>query len=1283
MKHNYIKNMLAALLLLCSTVASANNPVVPADETYTLTYVVDGETYQTATLAAGAAINLPAGPAKEGYKFVKWNLETAVPIDIASNADAMLYTNAPCTDTRYGDQFTSWQVLFDDNAGTFFHSEYANKESADGLDHYLRVDMGEGKSIMNFTFTYTNRNTNSYINAPKTMVVEGSNEADGEYVELATLTNLSSTDSDVYNSQVIGNGTAYRYIRYRVTETHYNQKVYEHPFFFIAEFGMADTAIPTTMPAADFSLVAVYKELFGSCGDNATWSLNDGVLTIGGTGDMFIYSSTYNAPWYEYRGDITTVIIEDGVTGIGEFAFFDCVKLADVTIPNSVTSIGNDAFAGCSALTSIEIPSSVTSIGNSAFWNCSNLTSITSLATTPATLGTNVFNGIGADAVLTVPAEAVAAYEADDYWNVIPTIEANFTWSYADGVLTIGGTGAMPDYANADATPWKDYSTAITTIVVGEGITHIGNNAFRAFEAATSATLPSTLTSIGNDAFYGCTNLADVEIPTGVTTIGVEAFCRCSSLTSVEIPAGITTIPQGAFSRTGLTSVTVPEGVTSIGAWAFDVCPNLAEVSLPSTLTSIGNNAFENSTILASITIPNSVTNIGGGAFSGCSALTSITIPNSVTSIGNYTFESCTGLTSITIPNSVTSIGQRAFIGCSNLTEITIPNSVTSIGGEAFRDCSALTSITIPNSVTSIGVCVFEDCTGLTSIEIPNSVTSIGSSAFNGCTGLTSVTIGNGVTSIGNFAFYYCTGLTSITIPNSVTSIGDNAFSNCNSLTSVTIGNSVTSIGSSAFYKCTGLTEITIPNSVTSIGDEAFRECSALTSITIPNGVTSIGGETFYYCSALTSVTIGNSVTSIGDNAFSNCNSLTSVTIGNSVTTIGDFAFYGCSALTEITIPNSVTSIGDEAFRGCTGLTSIVVDDGNSVYDSREGCNAIIETATNTLIRGSGNTIIPNSVTTIGDYALEGCTSLTEITIPGSVTSIGEGAFSLCRGLTSITIPNSVTSIGGLAFAGCSALTSITIPNSVTEIGWWAFHACNYLTDIYFASNPTIDDSKIPSTTTCHLTLTDSDVADFNTANANRYADASYTRTISEGKYGTIMLPFAPDEASLQNYAFYTLKEAGDGYIRFEEVAAPEANTPYLYTLRAGAENTAITGGETTIAADIANGTVGSWDLVGSFTNQTIDCTTGNYYAYSAARNEINRITKTLTVSPYRAYLKSTAAQNSNLRVFIGGTTGVTEISPDDIEGFDGGAVYDLYGRPVSEPAKGGVYIIDGKKVVW
>ena len=716
---------------------------------------------------------------------------------------------------------------------------------------------------------------------------------------------------------------------------------------------------------------------------------------------------------------------------------------------------------------------------------------------------------------------------------------------------------------------------------------------------------------------------------------------------TVEVTYGENKYTGNVIIPSTVTYNSVAYSVTGIGSYAFNYCTSLTSITIPNSVTSIGNNAFSHSDGLTEITIPNSVTYIGSYAFEYCDGLTEITIPNSVTYIEKRAFMYCTGLTSVTIPNSVTSIGGRAFQECTSLTSITIPNSVTSIDNTAFRYCYSLTSIVVDeeNSVyDSREGCnaIIETATntlviGCKNTTIPNSVTSIGYQAFSGCDGLTEITIPNGVTSIGYSAFGFCTGLTGITIGNSVTSIGYYAFQGCNSLTSIEIPNSVTSIGVGAFNECFGLANIVIDEN-NNVYDS--REgCNAI-----------IETATNTLIAGCKNTTIPGSVTSIGERAFYGCTGLTSIEIPNGVTSIGESAFRGCSGLTSVTIPNSVTSIGDDAFGFCTGLTGIAIG---------------------------------NSVTTIGDYAFVGCEGITSVTIPNSVTNIGVYAFWGCSGLTSVTIGNCVTTIGYLAFYGCSGLTSVTIGNSVTEIGWEAFYNCSNLTDIYFASNPTIGDDAIPSTATRHLTITDSDAADFNTANANTYTDVSYTRTISEGKYGTIMLPFAPDEASLQNYAFYTLKEAGDGYIRFEEVAAPEANTPYLYTLRAGAENTAITGGETTIAADIANGTVGSWDLVGSFTNQTIDCTTGNYYAYSAARNEINRITKTLTVSPYRAYLKSTAAQNSNLRVFIGGTTGVTEISPDDIEGFDGGAVYDLYGRPVSEPAKGDVYIIDGKKVVW
>ena len=259
---------------------------------------------------------------------------------------------------------------------------------------------------------------------------------------------------------------------------------------------------------------------------------------------------------------------------------------------------------------------------------------------------------------------------------------------------------------------------------------------------------------------------------------------------------------------------------------------------------------------------------------------------------------------------------------------------------------------------------------------------------------------------------------TSVTIPQNVTYNGTNY--------------SVTSIGEYAFYYCSSLTSITIPNSVTSIGDRAFWNCDNLTSITIPNSVTRIGKAAFHWCTSLTSITIPNSVTSIGYNAFSYCSSLTS-----------------------ITIPNSVTSIGENAFSSCDNIKTMVVRSGNTVYDSRNNCNAIIETATNTLIAGCQNTIIPSSVTSIGRGAFYWCSSLTSITIPNSVTSIGSSAFSGCSSLTSITIPNGVTSIGEYAFEDCYSLTSITIPNSVTSIGRGAFNRCSSLTSITIPNSVT------------------------------------------------------------------------------------------------------------------------------------------------------------------------------------------------------------------------------------
>lgn len=247
--------------------------------------------------------------------------------------------------------------------------------------------------------------------------------------------------------------------------------------------------------------------------------------------------------------------------------------------------------------------------------------------------------------------------------------------------------------------------------------------------------------------------------------------------------------------------------------------------------------------------------------------------------------------------------------------------------------------------------------------------------------------------------------------------------------------------------------------SVTSVGNYAFSVCSSLTGVTIPNSVTSIGTAAFNECSCLSIVNIPNSVTSIGNRAFDSCISLTSITIPNSVTTIGISAFWGCTSLASIDIPGSVTSIDYRAFAECSGLAEITVASDNPKYDSRENCNAIIETATNTFLIGCKNSFIPSTITTIGDYAFYRTYGLSSIIIPNSVTSIGQRAFLYCTDLAAVTIPNTITEIGVWAFTG-SSLTSVTIPSSVTYIGFGAFTGSPSMTTITVASDNPVYDSR-------------------------------------------------------------------------------------------------------------------------------------------------------------------------------------------------------------------------------
>lgn len=709
---------------------------------------------------------------------------------------------------------------------------------------------------------------------------------------------------------------------------------------------------------------------------------------------------------------LITINIPNSITSIGEMAFAWCSSLTSIEIPNSLISIENGTFVNCSSLTSVTIPNSVTNIGESAFRYCSSLTSITipenvtsigkqafaessSLDTiycyikTPLEITADIFSKY--NATLFVPCESLEAYKAHEVWGQFENVQCieeeqpqtdNLYYRYvmnADNTVlseTLLTQESFDKFTTASVkgdqqwTLSKSYGAIMNGYSVN--MTH-PNEDWLISPALDLAGKGNAILSFDH-CFGPASSIPTTEAEKAQYTIWVSndftGDVQSATWTQLNGMMYGTTVWQYVSSG----NIEIPTNYLTENcriAWKY-VCEDAsAQWEIKNVLVTTPTNQVE---VVA-----------GENKYSG----------------------------DITIPATTIFNGQKC--------------DVVGIAEEAFYDCSALISITIPNSMKHIGEYAFRGCYALEKTNFVGDIADWCEIKFGGA-------YANPMSASKNL-YLNNQEVKDLVIPNTVDSIHAYAFDCGNSITSVALPNSVVYIGEGAFYR-TYINEIIIPNSVTSIEERVLSSCNALTSIIVEDGnpvydsrdnsnaIIETNSNTLIAGCATTD--IPNTIMHIGPYAFSYLSSLKAVEIPNSVVTIGDFAFYACSSLKSITIPNSVSHIGDWALYACYSLNSIVVEEGNSVYDSRNNCNAIIETATNSLIVACQNTVIPEGV-----------------------TNIGEDAFFNCRNITSITLPNSVTNIEPFAFDFCSSLDTIycysTTPPTIHKYSFDNYNATLYV----------------------------------------------------------------------------------------------------------------------------------------------------------------------------------------------------------------------------------------------
>ncbi len=782
----------------------------------------------------------------------------------------------------------------------------------------------------------------------------------------------------------------------------------------------------------------------GTCGDNLTWELDGGTLTISGTGAMTEWASASEVPWYSYVSGITAVSIGGGVTTIGAYAFSGTEHVTAIALPSTLTSIGASAFAS-SGIASLTVPASVKTIGNSAFSGCTGITGLT-FSGTSVTLGTYTFKDCSALKTVTMPASLAYGTGAFDGCTIIDTV-------------TIFGNTAMHEYTDGGSTnpyissPWYVGRANSPTVTISEGVEVIGAYAFAecTFLTSLDSLLPDSMTSIGTYAFKGCTGLTEFTVPSGIT-LARAAFDGCTSLTTLNIPrdtfvrytafSGCDSIDTATITGTG-NMLNLSSSSTSSYYCGNAVWNNISglSVTISDGITSVGSYYFCTGKI-GSVVIPQSVTSLGAGAFNSCSSMKSLTIPAAISASGM--FSGCSNLETVVLTGSGSTCAYDSetyrhtpwYLSRSTLTKITLNDTITEIGAYIFRGSHPKLSLTVDTQIVAIGEYAFAD-NRFTSVTIPACTTTISPLAFDGCAGLKTFIVSDTNADYSSVEGLLCNkagdelvtcpaGITgTFTVPDSITTLRTNSVHGCSSMAAFSIG-SGTVLQDNAVSGCSSLKTLYIP------ADRALLSpgfvCDTLTSVRVTGS-----GDMYDYSPDPTD-----------DDYFGNTPwyqsraSMASVYISEGITSIGEHAFDGCSFLKRLTIPGSLGLTAD-SFDNCRELSEVDFIGSGDMFDysSDESSEYYYKgTPWNVSKAKSLSIILSDTATSVGDNTFRGAITLGNVTFPGTVTSIGAHAFEGCCELTELRFPASVTSIGESAFYGCWSVHKIVFAGRIpADIG--------------------------------------------------------------------------------------------------------------------------------------------------------------------------------------------------------------------------------------------------------